>query len=163
MVKTGDKEDKLMKKVYVDDTNQATIICPKCGFEKNTDVTNFKNTQKRVKAKCRCGEVFRFTIEFRNNYRKKVRLSGEYIIKGRGEKGEMLVEDLSLSGIKFESLRPHQISKDDTLEVKFKLDNPMRLEIRRLFKVIWVRDRIVGATCSEPNSYKKELGFYLRT
>jgi len=29
-----------------------------------------------VKAKCKCGETFRFTIEFRKQYRKKVRLPG---------------------------------------------------------------------------------------
>ncbi len=151
-----------MKTVYVDDTNQATIICPKCGFSKSIDTTNFKNTQKGVKAKCRCGEVFRFTIEFRKNYRKNVRLPGEYIIKGTREKGGILVKDLSLRGIRFETLRPHQISTDDTLEVKFKIDNPKRSEIHKQYKVIWVRDRIVGAHCSDPNFYGQELGFYLR-
>ena len=40
-----------MKKVYVNDNNQATIICPKCGFEKNADVADLKNTQKSFKAK----------------------------------------------------------------------------------------------------------------
>ena len=75
-----------MKKVYVNDTNQATIICPKCEFEKNIDVTDFKDTQKRLKAKCKCGETHRFTIEFRTKYRKDVRLPGEYIIQGKGRK-----------------------------------------------------------------------------
>ena len=51
-----------MQKVYVDDTNQATIICPKCGLKKNADVTNFKDTHKSLKAKCRCGEVFRVDL-----------------------------------------------------------------------------------------------------
>jgi len=152
-----------MKKVYVDDTNQATIICPKCGFLKNIDTTNFKNTQKRVKAKCRCGEVFRFTIEFRKNYRKNVNLPGEYIIKGKKEKGEILVKDLSLRGIRFVTLRPHQISTDDTLEVKFNLETQRRSEIRKQYKVIWVRDRIVGAHYSVPHFYDQALGFYLKT
>jgi hypothetical protein len=152
-----------MKTVYVDDANQVTIICPKCGFTKNIDATNFRNTQKRVKAKCKCGETFRFTIEFRKQYRKKVRLPGEYIIQKRGEKGEIIIRDLSLGGIRFESLRPHQISTDDTLEVKFKLDNPLRSEICKLVKVKWVRDHIIGAQYSKTKLYEKELGFYLRT
>ena len=74
-----------MEKIYVDDTNQASIVCPECGFSKNIDITNFKNTQKRAKAKCVCGESFRFTFEFRKNYRKNVRLPSEYIVKGTGE------------------------------------------------------------------------------
>ena len=81
-----------MKKVYVDDANQATIICPKCGLKKNVDVTNFKNTQKKLKAKCRCGEVFRLTLELRKHFRKKVRLNGEYSVHGRNEKGEIIID-----------------------------------------------------------------------
>ena len=75
-----------MKKVYVNDTDQATIICPKCGFEKNVDVANLKNSQKKLKTKCKCGETHRFTIEFRMKYRKDVMLPGEYIAKKTEEK-----------------------------------------------------------------------------
>lgn len=152
-----------METVYVDDTNQATIICPSCGFTKKIDTTKFRNTQKRVKAKCKCGEVFQVTFEFRKHYRKNVKLPGEYIVPGKAEKGEVIIRDLSLGGIRFESLRPHQISTDDTLEVKFKLDNPLRSEIYKLVKVKWVRDRIIGAQYSETKLYEKDLGFYLRT
>ncbi|MCJ7541161.1 MAG: hypothetical protein WBG61_11520 [Desulfobacterales bacterium] len=151
-----------MKKVYVDDTNQATIICPKCGFEKNIDVTDFKDTPKSLKAKCKCGETHRFTIEFRKKYRKNVRLPGEYIAKEKGGKGEIIIRELSLTGIRFESLKPLQISSDDILEVKFKLDNPLRKEIRKLVKVIWIKDRIVGANYTETKFYEKDLGFYMK-
>ena len=152
-----------MKTVYVDDTNQASIICPECGFSKNINITNFKSTQKRAKAKCGCGESFRFTFEFRKNYRKNVRLAGEYIVKVTGEKGDVIIRDLSLTGIRFESLKPHEISTNDILEVKFKLDNSKKSEIRKLVKVIWVRDRIVAAHYSETKLFEKDLGFYLRT
>lgn len=151
-----------MKKVYVDDTNQATMICPKCGYEKTVDVTEFKDTQKRLKAKCKCGETYRFTIEFRTKYRKDVRLPGEYIAKKTGEKGEVIIRELSLTGVRFESLKPHQISTDETLEVNFKLDNPLKSEIRKKVKAIWVRDRIVGAHYIETKLYEKDLGFYLK-
>jgi len=152
-----------MKKVYVNDTDQATIICPKCGFEKNVDVADFKDTQKRLKAKCKCGETHRFTIEFRKKYRKDVRLPGEYIIREKGEKGEIIIRELSLTGVRFESLNPHQISTDDILEMKFRLDNPLRAKIRKLVKVIWIKDRIVGAHYTETKFYEKDLGFYLKT
>ena len=115
------------------------IICTKCGFEQNIDVTNFKDTQKKLEG--RCGETFQFTIEFRKRYRKSVRLSGEYSIQGKREKGDIIVRDLSLSGMWIESLMPHQISTDDILKVVFKLDNPSRKEIRKEVKVIWVDNR----------------------
>jgi hypothetical protein len=152
-----------MKKVYVDDTNRVAIICPKCGLEKNIDVTNFKDTHKRLKAKCRCGEVFRLALEFRKDYRKKVRLHGEYFVHGKDEKGEIIIEDISASGIRFASLKPHYISRNDTVELKFTLDNPMGTEIHKLVKIIWIIDRNVGAQYIDPKSLEKDLVFYMQT
>ena len=151
-----------MKKVYIDETNQATIVCPKCRLEKNIDVANFKNTHKKLKAKCRCGEVFRLSLEFRKHSRKKVRLHGEYSVQGKDEKGEIIIEDISASGIRFASLKPHYISRNDTVELKFTLDDPMRTEINNLVKIMWIIDRNVGAQYIDPKSLEKDLGFYLK-
>lgn len=152
-----------MTKFYVNDTNQTTIICPKCGFAKTIDTTNFKETQKRLKANCKCGEVFKFTLEFRKHYRKDVRLPGEYTNRQSGEKGEVMVLNLSLGGIQFTCFRPHRILTDNTIELKFNLDNPARTEIRRSAKVMWVRDRDVGARYVESKSFERDLSFYLRS
>jgi hypothetical protein len=152
-----------MKTIYVDDTNQATITCPKCGFKKIIDATNFNNTQRKLTSKCRCGEVFRLTFEFRKHSRKKVRLHGEYFVKGRGEKGEIIIEDISAGGIRFASLKPHDISRNDTVELKFTLDNPMRTEILKLVKIIWIIDHNVGVQYIDQKSIEPDLRFYLRT
>jgi len=152
-----------MDKVYVDENNRALIICPKCGFEKNIDATKFRNTKNMVKGKCKCKEAFQFALEYRKHYRKNVRLAGEYIIQKNGKKGEIIIRELSLNGIRFEGLTKNQISKNDILEIEFKLDNPQRSEIRKLAKVIWVRDRIVAAHYNETKLFEKDLGFYLRT
>ena len=90
-----------------------------------------------------------------------VSLPGEYNIQGKGQEGEIIIRDLSLSGIRFESLIPHQISPDDTLEVVFELDNPSRKKIQKTVKVIWVDDLIVGAQFNERDLYEKDLAFYL--
>ena len=151
-----------MKKFYADHTNQATIICPECGLERTMDVTKFKETHKKLKARCRCGEVFRFTLEYRRHYRKKVRLAGEYFVQGKDEKGEVIIEDISASGIRFASLRPHFISRNDIVELRFALDNPMRTQIQELVKIIWIIDRNIGAEFMNPKSLEKSLGFYLK-
>jgi hypothetical protein len=134
-----------MGKFYVDENNQARIICDKCGMNKNLDVTKFKDTHKRLKAKCRCGEVFRLTLDFRRHYRKKVRLAGEYFVQEKDEKGEILIEDISMTGINFATLKPHNFSKDDTVELKFTLDNPMRTKVQESVKIIRIINRNVGA------------------
>ena len=152
-----------MKKIYVDYTNIASITCPNCGLEKNIDVANFKDTHKKLKAKCRCGEIFRFTLEYRKHYRKKVRLAGEYFIQRKDERGEIIIEDISASGIRFASLKPHYISRNDTVELKFTLDNQMRTQIQELVKIVWIIDRNVGAEFMNPKLLEKDLGFYLKT
>jgi len=152
-----------MEKIYVDETNQARLICQNCGLNKIIDVTNFKNTHKRLKAKCKCSEIFRLTLEFRKHYRKNIRLAGKYFVLGKNEKGEILIEDISASGVQFVSLKPHFISRNDTVELKFTLDNPMRTEIQGLVKIIWINDRNVGAQYIDPKSFNTKLGFYLQT
>jgi hypothetical protein len=152
-----------MKKVFVDDTNQATIICPKCGLKKDVDVTNFKNTQKKLRAKCRCGEVFRVILEFRRHRRKKVRLNGEYSVIGSYERGEIILEDISAGGIRFESLKPHYISRNDIVILTFKLDNTMKTEIQKVVKIIWIVDRTVGSQYVGQERLEPKLESYLQT
>ena len=150
-----------MEKVYVDDTNHATITCPKCKLEKNLNVTDFKDSHKRLKAKCKCGEVFRITLEFRKHPRKKVWLNGEYSVQGKDERGEINIEDISLGGIRFTSLKPHYISRNDTVELKFTLDNLMRTEIQTAIEVKWIIDQNVGGQFFIPGSLEKDLMPYL--
>jgi hypothetical protein len=134
-----------MGKFYVDENNQAIIICQKCGINKNLNVKKFKDTHKRLKAKCRCGEVFRLTLDFRRHYRKNVRLAGEYFAQEKGEKGEILIEDISMTGINFAALKPHNLSIGDTVELKFTLDNSMRTRVQEPVKIVRIAHRNVGA------------------
>jgi hypothetical protein len=151
-----------MYTIYADDTKRVSINCPKCGLEQNIYISKFKDNQKKLKGKCRCGEPYQYTIEFRKRYRECVRLIGEYIIQGIGEKGEIVIWDLSMSGIWFECMNPHHISKNDVLRVNFKLDNSKRSDIRKSVTVIWVRDNIIGAQFIKTKLYEEELQSYLQ-
>ena len=150
-----------METIYMDSTDRVTVTCPECGFDQNIDTMNFTNSRKKLEGRCRCGEPYQFKIEFRKRFRKDVELPGEYIILGRGNKEKILINELSFTGIQFESLEPHHILKDDTLVVTFELDNHWRSKIRKLVKVIWVRDLIVGAEYIESKLYENDLEFYL--
>lgn len=150
-----------MEKIYVGSTNRAKIICPKCGLEKKINVFKFKDTHKRLKIKCKCGEVFRSTLDFRGYYRKNVRLTGEYFGLGKDEKGEIFVEDISKIGINFITSQPHDFSKDDLVELKFALDDPKGMEIRTRVKILWINDREIGAKFMDPILLEKDLGYFL--
>ena len=150
-----------MEKLYVGHTNKVTIICPNCGLKKNTIVSKFKDTHKKLKAKCKCGEVFRFTLDFRKYYRKNVQLTGKYFVLGKDEKGDILIEDISKTGIKFATLKPHNFSKADLVELKFTLDDTMRVEGRTRVKILWTIDHTVGAQFKNPKLLEMDLGLYL--
>ena len=151
-----------MEKAYVDRTNQVKIICPKCQLEKNINVFKFKDTHKRLKVKCKCGEEFRVALDFRKYYRKKVQIAGECFIHEKNERDDILIIDISMTGINFTTFRPHNFSKDDLVELKFKLDDPMNTEIDTTIKIKWVNDRNAGAQFNNPKLLEKDLGVYLR-
>jgi hypothetical protein len=134
-----------MGKFYVDENNQARIICHKCGINKNLDVTKFKDTHKRLKAKCRCGEVFQLTLDFRRHYRKNVQIVGKCFIQRKNERDDIAIVDISLSGINFTTFKPHNLSIDDTVELNFTLDNPLRTNVREPVKIKRIAGRNIGA------------------
>ena len=144
-----------MGKFFVDKNNQARIICHKCGLNKNLDVTKFKDTHKKLKAKCKCGEDFRLTLDFRRHYRKKVQLDGECFIQKKNERDDILIIDISLSGINFTTFKPHNFSIDDTVELKFTLDNPMKTKVRESVKIKRIAGRNVGAQYINQNRMRR--------
>jgi len=151
----------MIQKVYVDHTNQVKVICPKCGLEKNINVIKFKDTHKRLKANCKCGEIFRFALNFRKHYRKKVQLSGEYFIQERNVRDDIFIKDISMSGINFITYKPHNFSKDDTVELKLEFNDQMEKEIHTSVKIKWINDRNVGAQFNNPKLLEKDLAVYL--
>lgn len=134
-----------MGNFYVDGNNQARIVCQTCGLNKIIDVNKFKDTHKKLKAKCKCGEVFRLTLDFRRHYRKKVQLPGECFIQKKGERDDILIIDVSMSGINFTTFKPHNLSIDDIVELKFTFDNPMRTKVREPVKIKRIAGRNIGA------------------
>jgi hypothetical protein len=107
-----------IKKIYVNDNEKGNLICEKCGKTKLINFSDFKNVGKPLKVKCSCGYFFFATIEVRKFYRKSTHLSGEYIkissdISKGLEKGTMMVEDLSRTGLGFRTKLPHNIRAAD--------------------------------------------------
>ncbi len=146
---------------YAYNNNQTTIVCPSCDFEKKIDATPYKGVNRALKVKCICGEVFKCVIEFRKCYRKKVNLSGEHFSEKTRKRGILRVEEISMEGLKFSSLDPHNLRKGDTLEVKFRLDDPDKTEISKKAVAAHVKDLTVAIKFTDKNGWDKQLGFYM--
>ncbi len=100
-------------------------------------------------------------IKTRSSYRKKVLLSGDYRHFSKKEHGYIMVKDLSIDGIGFETMRPHNIEPDDILDVTFTLDDGKRSVIKRKVIIHLVEGRYISAEFYNPPPYDKNMGFYL--
>ena len=156
-------QEKKHIKIFVDKSNQATVICPSCGHSKQFDVTKFSNTNKTFRCRCKCGESFFCTFDFRQYFRKKTKLSGHFTFLGDRFQHEVFVKDISRQGVGFLMLSVCDIKIGDMLEVTFTLDDANKTVIRKQVEVKFVHDRFIGCQFAGPQWYDKELGFYLMT
>ena len=158
-----------IKKIYVNDNEKGTLTCEQCGKTKVINFSHFKNVGKPLKVKCSCEHFFFVTIEVRKFYRKSTHLIGEYIkissdaTKGL-EKGSMIVEDLSRTGLGFRTKTPHNICVADMLRVRFVLDDAKHSEVSKSVIVRQVTHHFVGAEFVDFDTFNetnRSLGFYL--
>ena len=150
--------------IHVDPHHQAAICCPACGFIKHTDMSKFKKAHRdlNIRVRCRCGHIFRRNLNFRRYHRKPVRLAGEYTNLSSGKRGEVLIANLSLGGVGFIHFRPHDLSPEVQLDLKFRLDDPKRKAVQKKATVKSVRQGFIGVEFSDPQPLDNELSLYLR-
>ena len=158
-----------IKKIHINDHEEGTLICEKCGKTRVVNLSDLKNIGKPLKVKCSCGHFFFVRIEVRKFYRKSTHLRGEYIkisndaTKGL-EKGAMTVEDLSRTGLKFRTKTSHNIRVEEMLRVRFILDDTQHSEVNKGAIVKWVTNYGVGAEFVDFDTFteaNRTLGFYL--
>jgi hypothetical protein len=150
------------RKVYVDQDNTATLVCPNCGLSKTANVTKFKDRKDPLKIRCKCGSSFSVSFEFRRAHRKETNLKGYYCrLPARKDWHEMLVKNISLTGIGFATFTAHNLRKGSEVRVRFTLDDASQSEIEKDVVVRVVKDKYLGGEFRERALFDKALGFYL--
>ena len=149
-------------KVYANADLQAAVTCPFCGFSKQVDVSSYRNSSKRLKATCKCGQTFRFDLDFRGFFRKSVHLPGVYVNLSNGSRGKITVENLSLKGVGFTCNGPTLIRDGDSIEITFQLDDAKATRIVKRIQAKTVDGVYVGGEFCECDLHSAALGFYLR-
>lgn len=157
-----------VKTVYAQENGKVTVVCEQCGYTRVftvSDVVQVAGQPRRVR--CRCKHEFFISIEVRKFYRKHTQLPGEYCLRSaqtsiEQEQGAMTVEDVSMSGLKFRTEGQHSLQVDDTIDVKFTLDNTQRSEVSQRAVVKRVDDQCVSAAFIDLAAYRRLLGYYLR-
>jgi hypothetical protein len=151
-----------VKTIYVGPDNIVVLICPECGNTKTLNVERFKGRRAPLTLKCKCKTATRVFLEFRKAFRKKVNLEGVYVkLNEEGQRGRMVVLNLSKKGIGFKTLAKHNLSQDDEIKVNFALDNERRSQIETRAIVRSTDGDYVGCEFTNPTNLGGELGFYL--
>ena len=153
-------------KTYVRPDNTAVLTCPHCGLQKTIDISSFKEHKSRVNVKCSCKNIYTTIIEFRKRVRKRTHLRGTYINHSQNEKrGNLVVTNISVSGLEFTSIDVPTFKIDDELTIEFTLDDEHRSDVRKQAIVRGVRSRSVGCEFPGAGEYAFDgpLGFYIRT
>jgi len=158
----------MTEKIYVNDDNKATFVCPKCKNTSVKDLTRYLRQKKpaRLKARCGCGHSYEVFLEKRKKFRKQADLQGSYkfsAINSDTQKhiGSMTVKDISYSGLRIKLQVMPRFKVGDTLIVEFRLDDANRSQIKKKVVVKNMKGLSAGLAFSSPQNHDSVLGFYL--
>ena len=156
----------MTEKIYITPKKTATITCPKCRISKTVDVSKLVSLEKvlKVNGRCPCGHVFKSFIERRMHYRKELKLAGSFVrlVSGKSSgREDMIVRDLSLTGMKFEVYENLNFSEGDVLQVEFRLDDVKNTLIKKQVVIRNIKNSCIGAAFVQTGIEDNTLGFYL--
>ena len=119
--------------------------CPHCSRQKSIQVDSFKGSKSTIKIKCGCKNVFTVNLEFRKRVRKNTHLRGTYVNHSqKGARGDIVVKNVSVSGLEFSTYDVNPFEIEDELTVEFNLDDEQHSEITKDVIVRDVRQKSFG-------------------
>src|SRR5262249_21130109 len=111
-----------------------------CHGRKPLPAPAVKDLPQPLTVRCPCGALFGVTVIIRSCYRKHTQLPGTYTQRDAqtGQvhaHGQMVVEDLSRTGLGFRPRGPHAIRVHEVLLVAFRLDDPQQSLIQTAVRI----------------------------
>jgi PilZ domain len=155
------------QKAYVREDGTTVLKCPYCNYSRAVSVTALREKKRVITVRCACQKSYSVYLELRKMFRKSSSLRGNYINHSQQDdrgvliQGKIVVRDISMGGIGFETIGKCSIQKEDELEVTFTLDDKYSTVIKKRVEVKIVRGKYVGCEFTHANEYDKDLGFYL--
>jgi len=148
---------------YVRPDNTAVLTCPHCGRQKTIQAETFKGAKHKLKVKCGCQNVFTVHLEFRKRVRKKTNLRGTYINNTQNTSGNVIIKNISVSGLEFTSYDANDFKVNDELTLNFNLDDEHLTEIRKDVIIRDVRRNSIGCEFDQDQNlaFDGPLGLYI--
>jgi len=153
-----------MSKTYVRPDNTAVINCPHCGLQKSIPADSFRGSKSKVRIKCACKNIFAVQLEFRKRVRKRVNLRGTYTNHSQKlSSGNIIVRNVSVSGLEFTSLDIDNFNVGDELTLTFTLDDEQHTKITKEAVVNDIRSNSIGCEFQHSGemAFDGPLGFYI--
>ena len=149
---------------FVCPDNTATINCPGCKTVTQFSAVQYRKKKHFLKIRCKCNTVFTVQLDFRCQYRKQISLPGTYSIVDppRAGGGVIHIRNISRSGIGFTVSGKHNIRKNQTLHLEFRLNDKNMTKLIKQAKIQSVSSNYIGCQFIEQDILEKALGFYLR-
>jgi hypothetical protein len=149
-------------KVFVNDDDEARLLCPRCGARRTVNVKKFKNREEPLKVKCTCQSAFRVFLDSRRTERKETYLQGYYRkLPEDQEWGKILVRNVSRVGIGFVTLTTHSVKSGDQIRITLTWDDMDHADIDKDATVKFVSDKYLGCEFSEPLQSDEALPLHL--
>jgi transcription elongation factor Elf1 len=150
-----------VKMIFLTDERGGKIICSECGFSQPIDPKEVPLLRRPFNFHCKCGSVKAYCVNTRKKYRKPTKLRGKYVNRKTSRKYNMMVEDISLSGIAILVDKDHDIRQGDILDLAFRLNDAAGTEMRNSAIVKRIDRQKIGCEFIIDQAYNKKLGFYL--
>jgi hypothetical protein len=151
-----------IKKIRLNEHYESIVTCEHCGLSVTIHAAVCKNAPGTLAIKCPCGIVFHHNFNKRRSARKNTALRGVYIKEANRKKtGDILVENLSLTGVRFRTVFQHDIAVNEPLQIKFVLDDGHRNIICEHVQVRYVRGYQIGARFVNTDTCIATLSAYL--
>lgn len=157
-------------KVYVNDDQTATFVCPECQKPTVKNVSKYmaRNELVNLKVTCSCGHTYSAFLEKRKKFRKQTNLSGIYKYPGTNADkqltettGKLTVTDISFTGLRVRLPLPPRFAVGDKIHVEFTLNDQNQSLIRKEVLVRNTSGLYAGLEYAFNQSYDSALGFYL--
>ncbi|MEN6439522.1 MAG: PilZ domain-containing protein [Syntrophobacter sp.] len=148
-------------KVYVTESRAAYVACPNCSASNQINLSTISSGNV-VSISCDCNHTFSVFVDRRKFYRKQVNSTGLCFSPGDPSEGTLVkVLDISKSGIRFIKYGGKDLSQDEVVRIKMRLDDSTNV-ITFLASVASVRSESVGASFVKLDEHtQKVLGFFL--
>lgn len=170
-------EENSAQTVYVGPNNSATVTCPHCGIRYKVNAGKVKTRGLNSKLRCKCKGSFSVFFEYREHPRrdldgkgyyrtiKQVHVRGQYrAVPASGGFVDILLRNISRSGIGFVVPTGHNLSVGNEVEVMFTLDDEDQTRIERNAMVRRLAEgNYVGCEFMDIGHFDKATGFYVIT